>query len=98
YDKYKDLLDPILETLIEKEKGLEVNTGAIRYGLKELNPCTGILKRYRALGGEIITTGSDAHEPSAIAYGFTQAAEILSACGFRYYTTFEKRTPEFHRL
>lgn len=98
YDKYKDLLDPILETLIEKEKGLEVNTGAIRYGLKELNPCTGILKRYRQLGGEIITIGSDAHTPDTIAHGFDRAAEILTACGFRYYASFEKRTPEFHRI
>ncbi len=98
YDKYKDILDKILETLIEKEKGLEVNTGAIGYHLRELNPCTDILKRYRQLGGEIITVGSDAHEPQAIARGFDRAAEVLLACGFKYYTTFEKRMPEFHRI
>ncbi len=98
YNKYKDLLDRILETLLEKEKGLEINTGAIRYGLKELNPCTDILKRYRQLGGEIITIGSDAHTPDMLAHGFDRAAEILTACGFRYYATFEKRTPEFHRI
>lgn len=98
YEQYKDILDKILETLIEKEKGLELNTGAISYGLRDLNPCTGILKRYRELGGEIITVGSDAHEPGAIARGFAQAADVLTACGFQYYTTFEKRTPEFHRI
>lgn len=98
YEKYRDILDEILKTLIENEKGLEVNTGAISYGLRELNPCTGILKRYRELGGEIITIGSDAHTPEAIARGFDQAADILTSCGFRYYTTFEKRVPEFHRI
>lgn len=98
YDQYKDLLDPILETLIEKGKGLEINTGAINYGLQDLNPCTGILKRYRELGGEIITAGSDAHEPGSIAKGFERAAKILSSCGFKYYTTFEKRFPSFHRI
>ena len=98
YDKYKDILDPILETILEAEKGIELNTGAINYGLRDLNPCTEILKRYRSLGGEIITVGSDAHRPDAIAKGFGRAAEILTACGFKYYTVFENRMPEFCRI
>ena len=98
YNRYRDVLDQILETLIEKEKGIELNTGASRYGLKDLNPCTDILKRYRELGGEIITIGSDAHKPDNIAEGFDRAAQVLTSCGFRYYTTFEKRVAEFHKL
>lgn len=98
YDKYKDILDKILETLLEKEKGIELNTGAISYHLKDLNPCAGILRRYKELGGEIITIGSDAHAPDAIARGFDKAAQILTECGFKYYTSFENRTPEFHRI
>jgi len=98
YEKYRDVLDPILETILEKEKGIELNTGAINYHLKELNPCTDLLKRYRSLGGEIITVGSDAHKPDAVAKGFDYAADVLTACGFQYYTTFENRMPEFHRL
>ncbi len=98
YEKYRDVLDPILETILEKEKGIELNTGAINYHLKELNPCTDLLKRYRSLGGEIITVGSDAHRPDAVAKGFDYAAGILAECGFQYYTTFENRMPEFHKL
>lgn len=98
YDKYQDIFDRILETILEKEKGLEINTGAIGYGLKELNPCTELLRRYRKLGGEIITIGSDAHDPLAVARGFDRAAQILTDCGFRYYATFEKRVAEFHRI
>lgn len=98
YDKYKDILDRILEALLQKEKGLEINTGAIGYGLKDFNPCAGVLKRYRELGGEIITVGSDAHKPADMARGFDRAAQLLLECGFRYYATFENRTPEFHRL
>ena len=98
YEKYRDLIDPVLEKLIQMGKGIEVNTGAIRHQLKELNPCNGILKRYRELGGEIITIGSDAHEPSYVAYGFDRAAEVLKGCGFQYYTTFERRIPTFHKL
>ena len=98
YEKYKDILDPILEAILEAEKGIEINTGAINYGLRDLNPCCDILKRYRELGGEIITVGSDAHRPNALANGFERAAEILKSCGFKYYTVFEKRMPEFCRI
>ncbi len=98
YDKYKDILDKILETILDNEKGIEINTGAIGYNLKELNPCTDILKRYKELGGEIITVGSDAHAPENIARGFGRAADVLLSCGFKYYTTFENRLPEFHRI
>lgn len=98
YEKYKDILDAILELLLEKEKGIELNTGGIKKGMRDFHPCMGVLKRYRELGGEIITIGSDSHDAPHIAEHFDRAAEALKECGFRYYTVFEKRTPEFHRL
>lgn len=98
YEQYKDIFGSILEILIEKGKGLEVNTGAIGYHLKDLNPCKEILKRYKELGGELVTIGSDAHAPKDIARGFDRAAEVLTQCGFKYYAVFEKRMPEFHRI
>lgn len=98
YECYKDLLDPILLKLISMGKALECNTGAIRYGLRDLNPSNAILKRYRELGGEYITIGSDAHQPDAIAKGFDRARQILSDCGFTYYTTFKDRLPRMHKL
>ncbi len=98
YEKYKDLLDRILETLLEKEKGLEINTGGLNRGLSDFHPCTGILKRYRQLGGEVLTVGSDAHDTARIADEFKRVSEVLTECGFKYYTVFEKRMPEFRRL
>lgn len=98
YDKYKDILDAILEELLEKEKGIELNTGGIKRGMKDFHPCADVLKRYRELGGEIITVGSDAHEPAHMGYAFPEAAEVLKECGFKYYTIFEKRTPEYIKL
>lgn len=98
YAQYADILDSILETLIDKGKGIEINTGGLRSGLRETNPCADLLKRYHELGGEIITVGSDAHNCDHISFGFEKACEILKKCGFRYYTVFEKRSPEFRRL
>ena len=33
YEKYKDVIDPILMALIDAEKGLEINTGGMKRGL-----------------------------------------------------------------
>lgn len=98
YEQYRDILDAIITLLIEKGKGIEVNTGGLKYGLKDLHPCTPLLKRYRKLGGEIITIGSDAHKPENIGTFFSRAEETLKACGFRYYTIFRERKPEFISL
>jgi len=98
YDKYKDILDKILTRIIDREKGIELNTGAVAYGLKDLNPCLDILKRYKELGGEIITIGSDAHDVADIGRGFDKAEEALKAAGFEYYTVFDGRIPVQTRI
>ncbi len=95
---YTDIVDEILLALIEKEKGLELNTGSLKSGMAEFHPCKAILKRYRELGGEILTIGSDAHSPDRVAQGFERAAEVAKDCGFGYYAVYEKRTPEFRKL
>lgn len=98
YEAYKDVIDPILSYLIENEKGIELNTAGLTNGLKDANPCRAILKRYRKLGGEIITIGSDSHTPLTLGAHFEKAAEILKDCGFQYYCVFEKRIAEYKRL
>lgn len=98
YADYRDIIDEILKTLIANEKAIECNTSGLRKPLNATNPSPDILKRYRELGGEIITVGSDAHFPADIAADFDRAAKVLKDCGFRYYATFEKRQPSFHKL
>ncbi|MCR4895790.1 MAG: histidinol-phosphatase HisJ family protein [Lachnospiraceae bacterium] len=95
---YADVIDEILHALIDREKGLELNTGSLKSGMAEFHPCKAILKRYRELGGELLTIGSDAHVPERVAQGFADAAAVAKECGFDYYTIYEKRTPEFRKL
>ena len=95
YEKYQDIFDSILKTIIETGKGIELNTGGIKYGLKELHPCNAILKRYKELGGEIITVGSDAHNPENLLHHFSRAKSLLEECGFKYYAVFQNRIPGF---
>ena len=98
YTDYADIIDEILKLLIEKEKGLEVNSAGLKYGLPFAHPHPDVLKRYRELGGEIITIGADAHKPEHIAYDFAKAEEILKSCGFKYYTEFFEQKPVFKLL
>ena len=98
YTDYADIIDEILKLLIEKEKGLEVNSAGLKYGLPFAHPHPDVLKRYREIGGEIITIGADAHKPEHIAYDFAKAEEILKSCGFKYYTEFFEQKPVFKQL
>ena len=91
--EYMDEIDAILRLLIRYQIALEINTGGLKYGLGLSNPHPEILKRYRELGGELVTVGSDAHEPRYIGYGFDVVKDLLGHAGFRYYTRFENRRP-----
>lgn len=95
YEKFKDIIDEILTQLISKGKGIEVNTGGFKYGLGHPNPTEDIIRRYRELGGEIITMGADAHVPEYVAYEFGKTAQIIKNCGFKYHTVFKNRKAEF---
>ena len=98
YKKYQEIFEEMIEVILQKGKGFELNTAGIRKGLKQMHPSKEFLTRYRQRGGEIITVGSDAHVPGDIGAGFDLAAEYLKECGFEYYCTFEKRKPTFHKL
>lgn len=95
YEEYKEIIDKILIGLIEKNRGLEVNTSGFRYGLNQVHPSEKILKRYKKLGGEILTIGSDAHRASDIMCDFEIAVEIIKNAGFKRMTVFRERKPEF---
>ncbi len=98
YRAYADVIDEILRELICRGIALEVNSGGLKYGLGFPNPHPDVLKRYRELGGELVTVGSDAHRPEHVGYGFSQVREILLDCGFQYFAEFSRRKPVFTRL
>lgn len=98
YDDYREVIDVILRQLIEKGKALECNTAGLCYGLPYAHPKPEILRRYKELGGELLTVGSDAHKPENLAFGFSQAAAMIEAAGFKYITVYRHRKPEQIKL
>ncbi len=95
YTAFADYIDEILKMLISMGKGIEVNSASYRYGLKNPNPIPQAIKRYKELGGEIITVGSDAHKYKDVACDFDRIEAVLQQAGFKYYTVFENRKPQF---
>lgn len=98
FEMHKELIDKILIKLIEKNIGIEINTSALRYGLRDFHPCRKILKRYKELGGKIITMGSDAHRALDIMRDFDKAREVLKEIGFEKFCVFEQRKAEYKEL
>ena len=98
YSEYGDIIDEILKSLIQKGKGIEINSGGYRCGLGHANPHEAIITRYCELGGELITIGSDGHKPEDLAYNYKKTGEMLLSLGIRYYAIYENRTPVFLRI
>lgn len=90
-------LDALFKLIIQKGKGLEINTSVYRrFGF--MVPDYDIVKRFRELGGEIVVTGSDAHLPNFIGANFKEAYDMLKQAGFKYVCTFDKREPVFNKI
>ena len=86
------IIEDILKLLIDKGKGLEINTSSYRYGLKGRNhPTKEILQLYKDLGGEVLTIGSDAHRPSDLMFHFEEGVAFAEQHGFKYFSTFDQR-------
>lgn len=95
---YWDIIEAILRKLIDKGIGLEVNTAGMKDGFPFPNPEPEILLRYREMDGELITIGSDGHDPTRIGADFSKLSEMLARCGFHYYAVFENRKPRLYPI
>ena len=97
YGDAPEEIDAFLKWVIGLGRGIEINGGYLeRLGF--LIPGLDIVTRYRELGGEILTIGSDAHGAEGLGLGLHEGMDLAAAAGFRYYTTFHRRMPMFHKL
>lgn len=98
YKDYADIIDECLKAIIDKGKGIEINTSGFRYGIGGTYPSMDILKRYKELGGEIITTGSDSHRTEDVADHIEYAYDMMKDAGFEYVSVFRQRKAEFLKI
>lgn len=96
YDDHRELIDEILKELARKGIGMEMNTSGVdRCG--GFLPTADIFRRFKELGGTIVTVGSDAHSADRVGQYTQEACSILKNI-FGYVCTFEGRKPIFHKL
>lgn len=96
---FPDVMDEILRYLAENGKALEINTKTYQsYSGRVPEPDRDILKRFRELGGEMVSFGSDSHDAGQVGFNFARMAEFVKSCGYRYGVHFEKRKPVMCRI
>lgn len=94
-DRYRDQCNAILETIVKKGIALEVNTKGFRPARQDY---AALLKRYRELGGELVTVGADAHRVHEVGRDIPEAYRLIREMGFEAVTVFRGRKPELHPL
>ena len=85
-----EAIDAVLRCLARNGKALEINTSSLKNS-PETMASRDILTRFRALGGELVILGSDAHAPEFVGYRLADARRLALDCGFRYGAAFEGR-------
>ncbi len=80
--RYAEKIERILQTVVARGIALEVNTSCVGGGYDELMPEDWIIARYAALGGTLVTVGSDAHVADHAAHAFDRALRCLKENGF----------------
>ena len=93
-----DLIDLTLRTLAQNGRALEINTSGLRGTIGETSPTLKYVKRFRELGGEYVTLGSDAHAAEDLGEGIQQAMELACQAGFSYFTFYKKRQPRLLQI
>lgn len=85
--KYEKQIEKILKAMIDQSLALEVNTSCDAF----LMPDEWIIKKYKEMGGYLVTIGSDAHVPQNVGKSFGKAVDVLRKLGFENYYYYENR-------
>lgn len=96
--RYDTVIDEILRTIIRSDIALEVNSSGIRKGLGVPLPPAEYVSRYRALGGRMITIGSDAHRLSDVGADIPRCIGMLKSVGFSEICVFRAKQPVFIKI
>ncbi len=92
YKDFPDIFDSILKYLAENGKALEINTKTYQdYKGRTPVPDRNILLRFRELGGEAVSLGSDSHNPGRTGDKFPYFAGFVKSCGFTRLAHFSMR-------
>ena len=91
--QYREQIAELLREMVVCGVALEINTHGLRNWYHRVSPPEWVLPLYRELGGELITTGSDAHQASDVGAGIREARALAESYGLRVISYFSQHTP-----
>lgn len=91
--QFSDIIDSIFENLVKNKKALEINTSGLFMEMQDTLPNISFVKRFRKVGGEYITVGSDSHYANRVCQGIDKGIETAYNSGFRNITIFKHHQP-----
>ncbi len=97
-EAFAEAIDAVLKAAIATGTALEINTSGLFQPAGEAFPGPDILRRYRELGGRVLTIGSDSHEVHQLGRGLDVAMALARAAGFTEFAFFQRREPTFYPL
>lgn len=96
--KFDKEISDILALLVKNGRGIEINFKGYIPGKHDFVPSLKYAKMFKALGGETVTVGSDAHVADACGKYVDDALEMLTEAGFKYIAKFRQLKPEYIKI
>jgi len=89
--------EPVIQALADTGTAFEINTAGLRKDVREMYPARQFLEM--AFSAKIpLLINSDAHDPSEVGAGFSQAIQLAREVGYRETLLFDKRERRTHPL
>jgi len=89
-EPYMEQIDAVLRCLAESGKALELSASVLCNNGETTFPLR-VISRFRELGGEFVTIGSDAHCIEDIGKGLQEGMALLQMAGFSYFAFYRAR-------
>ena len=98
-EEFTDITNEIFKALIKKGRALEINiSGLCRTPNFNIMPTLPMVKRYRELGGELVTLGTDSHVNEQCGHHMKEGSDFLKEAGFKYLAHYRERKPRMISL
>ncbi len=88
--EHEGVIREFLQTVVDEDLCLEVNTSGLTKGVYQVHPDPLILD-WAAEAGARLTIGSDAHKPDSVGQKFDEILLLLAGKGFRHVHYFEQQ-------
>lgn len=91
FERYKILVEKLIEALVDNKVGIEINTSGYIHGINDCFPSLDFLKLCKGFGIKTVVIGSDAHSPIKIGFKLKEGIEKLRSTGYEKISLFDLR-------